>query len=359
MLNLAKKRVLRLQRVDVQSPIDSLGMGKALLDLPRQIERSFDESKKISGLPDAAKVDQVVILGMGGSGIAGDIVKAIATPLARIPIIVSKGYECPTFVSSRTFVVAASFSGDTEETLEAAGAASERGAQIMAVTCGGKLQGAAENWDGSIHLVDSLIPMPRCAVAAMSLPVLVAMDLIGLIPDVETEVQGLLQTVRERCNSIRDGLDTYRSVAQKIGNKTPLIYGGGDLGQVAATRLKNQINENAKIPAFSNVLPELCHNEMAGWGSPSEMATANMEAVHLRHDYEHPRLAARFDFNESVALTDRVEVTTVNAQGPSALAQLFDLIVIGDQISLELAALHSQDPGPIDILAQLKQELAK
>ena len=193
----------------------------------------------------------------------------------------------------------------------------------------------------------------------MSLPVLVAMDLIGLIPDVETEVQGLLQTVRKRCNSIRDGLDTYRSVAQKIGNKTPLIYGGGDLGQVAATRLKNQINENAKIPAFSNVLPELCHNEMAGWGSSSEMATANMEAVHLRHDYEHPRLAARFDFNESVALTDRVEVTTVNAQGPSALAQLFDLIVIGDQISLELAALHSQDPGPIDILAQLKQELAK
>jgi glucose/mannose-6-phosphate isomerase len=139
----------------------------------------------------------------------------------------------------------------------------------------------------------------------------------------------------------------------------PLIYGGGKIGEVAAARFKNQINENSKSPAFFNVLPEMCHNEMAGWGNVDGLRELNLVPVHLRHTYEHLRLAPRFDFNEALIDRHNLGVIGVRAQGETSLAQLFDLILVGDQTSLELAAMRGQDPGPIDVLTELKQQLGK
>jgi len=353
------KPVTGVLRADVSSSPDSLGMQEATLDLPDQIERSVVEVRQLKGLPNASDIDQVVVLGMGGSGIAGDIVEAIAAPQMAIPIVVTKGYECPNFVGPRTLVMAASFSGETEETLHAASMAHDRGAHIYSVTCGGTLSHMSREWGAVVHHVDSRIPMPRCAVGAMSIPLLLGLDLMGLLNEMEEQIDDAVATLRRRCASIREGVDVSKLVAAEIGSAIPLIYGGGKLGEVAAARLKNQINENAKSPAFFNSLPEMCHNEMAGWGTVDNPKELNIVPIHLRHGYEHQRLAPRFEFNDTLIGRDGVHVTTVQAQGQAPLSQLFDLILVGDQTSLELAALHGQDPGPIDVLAELKHQLSQ
>lgn len=339
--------------------VDSLGMQDAAFGLPDQIDQSMQESREIGGLPEMEDIDQVLILGMGGSGIAGDIVEAIAAPRMAVPVIVSKGYECPSFVDRRTLVMAVSFSGDTEETLHAASIAHELDAQIVAVTCGGLLGELAEQWDSSLHLVDSSIPMPRCAVGAVSVPLLMVLQSIGLLSGIDSELSSCVETLRKRCDSIKNGLNAPLEVAQSIGDGIPLIYGGGRIGAVAAARLKNQVNENAKTPAFFNAMPELCHNEIAGWGVAGDVTRHRISPLHLRHSFEHPRLSQRFDFNESIATSGQQEVETIQAQGDTPLAQLFDLILFGDQMSLELAALRGQDPGPIDVLTELKHLLAE
>ena len=340
------------------TPPDSLGMQETTLALPDQIEESMSRDLQIDALPQVSDIDQLVVLGMGGSGIAGDIVKAIVGPRISVPVIVSKGYECPNFVDHRTLVMVASFSGETEETLHAAAIAHERGAHIFAATCGGTLSRLAEEWQASLSLVDSTIPMPRCAVGAMSVPLLKALDSMGLIEGLEDDFEDVDAVLRSRCDRIRSGSDNSRSVGESLATQIPVIYGGGPLGEVAAVRFKNQLNENAKTPAFFNVMPETCHNELAGWGV-THSGEPKIVAVQLRHIYEHPRLAPRFDFNETVADSDKSEVVTVWAEGNSELAQLFDLILFGDQTSLEVAALLGQDPGPIDVLTQLKHRLAQ
>ena len=339
--------------------IDSLGMQEATFALPNQIEQSMVGSIEIDGLPNSNDIDQVLVLGMGGSGIAGDIVEAIAAPRMSVPVIVSKGYDCPSFVSRRTLVMAVSFSGETEETLHAASIAHELDARIVAVTCGGLLGELAGQWDSSLHLVDSSIPMPRCAVGAVSVPLLMVLQSIGLLSGIDSELSSCVETLRERCDSIKNGLNAPLEVAEAIGDGIPLIYGGGRIGAVAAARLKNQVNENAKTPAFFNAMPELCHNEIAGWGVAGDVTRHRISPLHLRHSFEHPRLSQRFDFNESIATSGQREVVTIQAQGDTPLAQLFDLILFGDQMSLELAALRGQDPGPIDVLTELKHLLAE
>ena len=333
-------------------------MQEATLALPDQIEESMVQDLQIDDLPDASEIDQLVVLGMGGSGVAGDIVKAIVGPRIPIPVVVSKNYECPNFVNQRTLVMVASFSGETEETLHAAALAHERNARIFAVTCGGTLRRLAEEWRATVSLVDSAIPMPRCAVGAMSVPLLRALGSLGLVEGLEEDFEGAVSTLRNRCDRIRNGSDNSRSVAESLATYVPLVYGGGALGEVAALRFKNQINENAKTQAFFNVIPESCHNELAGWGT-AQTDQPNIAAVHLRHAYEHPRLAPRFEFNETVGGSDKFEVINVWAEGDSELAQLFDLILFGDQTSLEIAALLGQDPGPIDVLTELKLRLAQ
>ncbi len=350
---------VRVLRLEVTDRVDSLGMQEATFGLPDQIEQSMAESREIGGLPGIEDIDHVLVLGMGGSGIAGDIVEAIAAPRMAIPVIVSKGYECPSFVGPRTLAMAVSFSGETEETLHAASIAHDLGARIVAVTCGGLLGELVGQWNSSLHLVDATIPMPRCAVGAVSVPLLMILQSIGLLSGVELEIHDCVETLRKRCDSIKNGPNAPRDIARGIGDDIPLIYGGGRVGAVAAARLKNQVNENAKMPAFFNAMPEVCHNEIASWGAAGDVTQHRIAPLHLRHDFEHARLAQRFEFNETIATSGQGEVMTIQARGQSPVAQLFDLILFGDQMSLELAALRGQDPGPIDVLTELKHLLAE
>jgi glucose/mannose-6-phosphate isomerase len=339
-------------------PVDSLGMWEITRNLPDQLEAAVSDARGVTDLPDAEDIDHVVVMGMGGSGIAGDVVRAVAGPMMPVPVVTSKGYPCPGFVNRRSLVIAVSFSGNTEETVEAASGAEAAGARMVVVTSGGRLGALATQWGAPVYGVDTSIPMPRAAVGAVSVPALMALERVGLFPGAERWLEFAVHQLRHRRDTLAGADDPTTRVAETIGDAVPLVYGGGDLGGVAAVRWKNQVNENAKAPAFANEMPELCHNEIAGWGQVPDGFGSHLALVTLRHGHEHPQIGRRFEYNETVVGPRVAATVEVRAEGEGPLAQLFDLMYVGDHVSLHLAAARGIDPGPIDVLDRLKVHLS-
>lgn len=339
--------------------LDSQGMFEAAYGLAEQVEAASLALDGIDGLASPDQITSVVLLGMGGSGVAGDILAAIAGPRLSVPITVLKGYELPAFVGPSTLVFAVSFSGNTEETLEAATKATESGASLVAVTQGGGLAELARSCGAPVVPVPTTIPQPRAGIGAVGIPPLVVLEDLGLLQGARRLIADAVSQLRRR----RDGLiskdNLARKIALQIDRTVPLVYGGGQLGSTAAARWKNQINENAKSPAFWNTYPELCHNELAGWGQHGDLTRQVITLVELRHDFEHPQVVRRVGVVDEVLDEEVARIIEVRAEGKGPLAQLFDLIFIGDLVSLELAAQEDLDPGPVPILNHVKEAVAR
>ena len=339
--------------------LDSLDMWGATAGLPEQVEAAVGSVRDLSGLPSREQVENVVVLGMGGSGIAGDVLVAIAAPFMPVPVGVVKGYEPPDYVGPGSLVFAISFSGNTEETIEAATGAFEAGASLVVVAGGGHLVQLASEWEVPVVPVPTDIPQPRAALGAMAIPPLVALEGIGLFPGALQWVdQAIDQLSRRRDELVRPG-SRAETIARQIGRTIPLVHSSQALGAAAALRWKAQINENAKSPAFVNVYPELCHNELAGWGQHGDVTRQLITLVNLRHDAEHPQVARRFDLVAEVLREVVADIVEVHAAGEGDLAQLLDLALIGDFVSLHLAGNEGIDPGPIPVLEDLKYQLAE
>jgi glucose/mannose-6-phosphate isomerase len=340
--------------------IDSVGMFELAEAFPEQVAQAFRDCASISGLPRREGIENVVVLGMGGSGMAGDVLHAVAAPLMPVPVAVVKGYECPHYVGEGSLVFAVSASGGTEETVQAASDAALAGAKMVVVTGGGELARLAKGWDAPLVQVPRAIPQPRAALGAMAVPLLVVLWRMGLLAGADQWVgQAIEQLDKRRDELVREG-DTSMAadVARRIGSSVPLVHGGGPVGTVAAQRWKTQVNENAKRLAFSNAQPELCHNEICGWTEASKEIGQLLSVVMLRHDGEHPQLERRFEVASGLAQPWVADVVQVRAQGEGDLAQLLDLIYIGDFVSLWLAANAGVDPGPVEVLTSLKRRLA-
>jgi glucose/mannose-6-phosphate isomerase len=340
------------------SALDTLGMLDAAFSLPEQMAAARDDARGLDGLPDREDIQQVVVLGMGGSGIAGDVLMAAAGPYMPVPVLVFRSYHVPAFVDESTLVFAVSFSGDTEETIEAVTAAALQGARVVAVTRGGELGHLADSWGVPIVGVPDGIPQPRAALGALAIPPLVVLEDIGLFPGATYWIDAAIEQCKIRCEELAQPGNRAEELARRIGRTMPLIHGGGGLGAVAAQRWKTDVNENAKCPAFWNAQSELCHNEVSGWGQHGDITRQMFTLVNLRHDFEHPQVMHRFTITAD--LLDEVvsSVETIEAQGEGELAQLLDLILVGNVTSLHMAFQEGIDPGPIPAQEQIKDALA-
>ncbi len=340
--------------------LDTVGMFDLTAGLPEQAEEAVARSRRVGGLPSASEVEHVVVLGMGGSGIAGDILLSVAAPQMPVPVVVVKGYECPAFVGDTTLVFAISASGNTEETVQAASDAAVAGARMVVVTGGGELGRLASSWGAPVIPVPTEIPQPRAAIGAMAFPPLVVLEEVGLYPSASYWVGGAIDQLKARRDELADaGPDSAAAdVARRISGTIPLVQGGGAVGAAAAQRWRTQINENAKAPAFSSAQPELCHNEVCGWGQHLDAARRSISVVNLRHDGEHPQIGRRFELVGDILEREVANLIEVMAEGDGDLAQLFDLILFGDYVSLWMAAEAGIDPGPVEALVQLKHRLA-
>ncbi|MEQ1785535.1 MAG: SIS domain-containing protein [Acidimicrobiales bacterium] len=337
--------------------LDTVGMFDLAAALPEQVAAAAALGADVEGLPAHDDVEQVVVLGMGGSGVAGDVLAAIAGPFMPVPVIVAKGYEAPASVGPGTLCFAVSYSGDTEETVEAAQAAATAGARMVVLSTGGALGALARSW-GAPHIVLPECPMPRAGVGSVSIPPLIVLERVGLFPGATQYVADAVeQLTRRRDKLIVDGGPAQR-IAREIGRTMPIAYGGDALGAVAAYRFKCQVNENAKAPAFAAALPEMAHNEICGWGQHGDVTRQVMTVVRLRHAFEHPQVTRRFDLTYDILDEVVHAIVDIEAEGEGALAQLFDLVIQGDFVSLHMAAEAGVDPGPIPVLVDLKAALA-
>jgi glucose/mannose-6-phosphate isomerase len=339
--------------------IDTQGMFDVTAGLPEQVEQAARDARGLPGLPDRSEIENVVVLGMGGSGIAGDVLIATAAPFMPVPVVVVKGYTPPAFVDEHSLVFAISFSGDTEETLEAAGEAAVQGARMVVVTSGGELGKLASQWGAPVVAVPDTIPQPRAALGAMAVPPLVVLEEVGLFPGASQWVElAVTQLKRRRDTLVADG-NPAEQLARRIGRTIPLVHSSGAIGTAAAQRWKTQVNENANAPAFWAVHPELCHNEVQGWGQHGDVTRQVVTLVNLRHDVEHPQVTRRFELVAELLREVVAGIEEVRAEGEGDLCQLLDLVLFGDFVSLHLAFQEGIDPGPVPALSDLKKQLTE
>jgi glucose/mannose-6-phosphate isomerase len=341
-------------------PLDTQGMFEVTASLPEQVATAAAAARGTADLPSREEIENVVVFGMGGSGVAGDILLAAAAPFMPVPVVVVNGYECPHFVGDGTLVFAISFSGNTEETVQATTDAAVTGARVVAVTSGGELEKLASSWGAPVIPVPGSIPQPRGALGAMAIPPLVVLEEIGLFPGATQWIDRATNQLRRRRDQLVSAGEKSLAaeIARRIGRTIPLLHGGGAVGATAAQRWKTQVNENANAPAFWSSHPELCHNEVQGWGQHGDVTRQVMTLVTLRHDGEHPQVARRFDIVAELMREVVADIIEVQAEGDGDLAQLLDLILIGDFVSLEMAGREGIDPGPVPTLVSIKSALA-
>jgi glucose/mannose-6-phosphate isomerase len=339
--------------------LDSLGMFDAAASLPEQVERAAAAARGGDGLPDHDDVENVVVLGMGTSGLAGDVLAVAAGPFMPVPVVVHKGYGIPNFIGENTLVFAVSYSGETDETIEAATAAAVAGGRLVCVTSGGQLAELAGQW-GVTHLpVPTGIPRARAAVGALAVAPLVVLDEVGLFPGAASWIKAAVdQLCRRRDSLVGEGGEAVR-LAGRIGRTFPLVYGAGGIGGVAALRWKQDFNANAKVMAQCGTVPEVGHNELAGFGQNGDVTRQLLHLVNLRHEFEHPQIGRRFDLLTETLREVVHGVDTVEAQGEGPLAQLFDLLLVGDFVSLHRAAQEGIDPGPVPAVDELQSTFAE
>ena len=342
---------------------DSDHMWETTFALPEQVALGAATAAEVAsaGLPSADGITSVVAFGMGGSGIGNDILAAIAGPISPVPVVVCKDYEAPAFIGTNTLVVAASFSGNTEETVGAATAALALGGRLVVVAGGGELTALAARAGAPAIPVPRDIPHPRAAIGPMAVAPLVVLEAMGLLPGASRLIAATVAQLSRRRDQLAaaPGANLATDVARRIGRTIPLVYGGGPIGRAAAMRWKTQVNENPKSPAFSAAYPELCHNELTGWGQLGDVTRQIITLVDLRHDFEHPQVARRFALVDEVMDEIVAGTVVVRAAGEGPLAQLFDLVFVGDVVALTLAANEGVDPGPIPVLEDLKIALAR
>lgn len=345
---------------EAMAEIDPAGMAGLIEDLPRQW-REAEEIARAAKIDGVGEPKNIVVLGMGGSAIGGDLVKSLLEPAAKTPIAVNRDYGLPAWVDENTLVVASSYSGNTEETLTAAAEAQRRGAKIVALTTGGQLaqQAEANGWP-LIRIPAGL--SPRAAIGYSFVPLYVLMERLGVTASVASDLAETAE-VLERLKG-RYGLDVpvaenpAKQLALALKGKLPLIYGAYGWSATAAYRWKTQINENSKAPAVSNEFPELNHNETVGWEVPAEV-TQKIHVVILRDRQDNERVKARIQVTREIIEGRAAGITELWSEGQSAVARLFSLIYPGDFVSLYLALVYRVDPTPVKMIDLLKSRLAE
>jgi len=318
-----------------------------------------DQLRWAAGLdtPPIERASEALVIGMGGSGIAGGIAAVVAEGCGG-RVGVHKSYGVPGWArDARPLVVAVSHSGDTEETLEGMEAAAALGLAVAVVTTGGKAAGmAAER--GWPAVVVPPGPQPRAAVGYLSGGVLRVLESAGVLDPQAAALRESAEVV-ERLLGVGDGPGVVlaEDLADALAGRVTVVYGGHGVGAVAANRWKTQINENGKAPAWWSVLPELDHNEVVGWSAAPELGRRHIGVVFLHDRDEHPKVAARSRATRRL-MEDLTSIAgEVHAQGSGIPARIFSLVVVGDLVSVGIAERAGVDPMPVDAIDELKRSL--
>ncbi|HWL91698.1 MAG TPA: bifunctional phosphoglucose/phosphomannose isomerase [Actinomycetota bacterium] len=336
---------------------DAGGMLAAVAALGSHCREGYSNGTGATGLPDLADVRSVVFCGMGGSAVAGDVLRSVFRDRLGVPVEVNRSPELPEHAGPHSLVVASSYSGNTSETLAAFREATKRGCRAIVVSSGGTI--VDEAGEAGVPVVR--VPggfQPRAALGWLAFTSLGALEAAGLLPPLAEDIAEAAGEVDARaaaCGPETPARDNPAKVlAETIGERIPVIWGAEGIGAVAAARWKTQCNENGKVPAWWASMSELDHNEVVGWTEPFGRAHT---VIALRHETEDPETAARFPLSLQIAADAGADTNEVWATGRSALARLMSLIALGDFTSAYIGVRKGVDPTPVDVIQRLKAAL--
>ncbi len=351
-------RTDRLDSLEEIERVDRSGMLAIVQRFDHQLHQSLETASGLA-FPEIRGVSGAVLLGLGGSAIGGDLVRAWLGSDLGFPFAVVRGYTLPGWVGASTLCVASSYSGNTEETLAALEAARERGAPCVVLTSGGELERIARRDGLPIFPFPEGQP-PRTALPYSFVAVLWALCGAGLIPDPLPAVRSSRDWVRGRLRLFGPDNPTVENpaklLARKLGGRIPVVYGSHERLGLIARRWAAQFCENAKVVAYSSELPEMNHNEVAGWEHPQE-ALKRLVPILLRDHEDHPRIQIRLEITREI-LGARVDpVLECWSAGSTWLERLWSLVLLGDFASVYLAVLNREDPTPVEAIEALKLRL--
>ncbi len=324
--------------------LDKSDMYSALNNFPSQVRDGWKLAEKMK----FEDIDRIIITGMGGSALAGEILKSYLFHIFKMPIEVNKSYDLPDYVNTKTLLIVSSYSGNTEETIEAFKNGSRKGCQIVVMAHGGKLQEMAQKFNKQFIRLPLAI-QPRMAYGYGFFAILRILQNSGLIKNHDSEIETLIIALRKEVYKKKG-----EELAEKLVDRIPLIYSSERLYAVAY-KWKIDFNENAKIHAFSNYFPELNHNEMVGFTKPN----GAYYVLIIKDDYDDRRIKKRMELTKKlIQLKKDIPVLDIELSGTSDLVKIFSTIYLGDWTSYFLALKNNIDPTPVNIVEEFKKKLA-
>ena len=350
-----------LDNDEIRAQIDPKAMWSRIESFPDQIDAAEHNVEKLSIPPISRKLatTSIVITGLGGSAISGDLALAAVGGAIKLPLIVNRDYVLPPFVNASTLLIACSYSGNTEETLGVYARAKAVGADVVCVTSGGLLAEMAERDSFPVVSLPGGLP-PRAALGYALTTLLGVLRAKGIIPDMVGDIKetvAVLRTLRERYRPETPSADNpAKQLAMEMRDKIVVVYGSSAITEAAAYRWRSQIAENAKTLAFHHALPEMNHNELVGWLHPGA-TLKNIGVVFLRDPKDHPQVQKRFDLTREVIESKAGVVREIQSEGKSRLARILSLVYLGDFTSLYMAYLNRLDPTPVEVIDAFKSKL--
>lgn len=301
------------------------------------------------------EIHNIVLSGMGGSGVAGNLVASLCQDALKVPMLISKSYDIPAFINENTLFLASSFSGNTEETNESLQKALKAGAQCVVITSGGKIaEIAAKNSLDIVKAPDDL-PSPRAHFGYSTIPLMYILHYKGLLDtSFVNQTESLIGLLEKEQEDIRHKAER---IANGIKGYLPIVYSDSRVYPIAV-RMLQQLAQNGKHLGHANEFPEMNYNELVGWEHPEQVLN-DSKVLFLKTDYDHPRVRERFKLSRDIFSKKAANILDLQAKGQSLLEQCFYLINLTDWVSYFLAIANNTDPFPIQAIDQLKDELAK
>ncbi|MDD5361313.1 MAG: bifunctional phosphoglucose/phosphomannose isomerase [Ignavibacteria bacterium] len=339
---------------------DKQDMFRVLFDFPVQICDAVDIAASTKIKYSYKGIKNIIINGLGGSAIGGDILRSYVSGEMKIPVSVNRNYSLPGYAGKDTLAILASYSGNTEETVSAFRDALNKECNIICISSGGEIEKLAKKHGKQLMKIPGGL-QPRCALGYSFFTLLVLFTKLGFIKDKSDEINDVIinldQSLSEYVSLSFETNEALR-IAAAIKGHMPVIYSSADLLDAVNLRWRGQISENGKILAYGNLYPEMNHNELVGWKLNEEIL--KKIAVIVLHDKDdNERVKLRMKITERVYRKYAANVFDVYSDCRTKLGRIFDLIYLGDWVSYYLAILNEVNPTPVNAISSLKKELEK
>tara|TARA_A100000164_G_scaffold45981_1_gene34723 strand:+ start:3150 stop:4199 length:1050 start_codon:yes stop_codon:yes gene_type:complete len=344
----------------MNNKIDKENMFKSIWEFADNLEDAYSLGNNIQLKHKYTDIKNIIISGMGGSAIGGDVASVLERKNFKTPLEVLRGYKCPSYVNKNTLVICSSYSGNTEETISVFMDALKKGAMICGITTGGTLKEELVKKGKDIITIPKGL-QPRAALAYSFIPIIKFMDEAEIIDSsIDNWLEGTINILRNYrlIYSKKNEKNPIYNIADKIKNKLPIIYADSSSLAISAVRLRGQLAENSKMLAYHNDLPELNHNEIVGWENNLELIS-NFVVLWLKDISDNPRVKNRQIITNKILKEINIEQYNISVDGDSFEQRFLHMIHFGDWLSYWCALLLETDPSPVHKINRLKDELSK